>query len=123
MKDKKNIILCFSLVILLIFTMLLFFGIGDVNKSGIQICSIIFILITELLVFGNIILFRIKKFNAFLTAGLSSTLFIYTLSTLIFNVFLLSIFKTIKGILIFNFSLLLIYLFISTMIFLFKKEN
>ena len=92
MKDKKNIILCLSLVILLIFTLLLFFGIGDASKNGIQICSIIFILITELLVFGNVFLFRFKKVDTFLVAGLSSTSFLYVICSLIFNVFLLKVF-------------------------------
>ena len=110
MKDKKNIVLCLSLVILLIFTLLLFFGIGNNSKSGMQIVSIIFILITELLVFGNIFLFRFKKFDTFLVAGLSSSVFLYTICSLIFNIFLLGIFKTVKSILIFNFSV-------------FKKEN
>ena len=123
MKNKKNIILIIALIIVMAFTMLLFFGIGDSNKTGIQISSIIFIIVTELLVFGSILLISNKKLNTFAIAGLSSSSFLYAICSLIFNTVLLFIFKTVKSILIFNFSILLVYLFINAMIFLFKKED
>lgn len=123
MKDKKNIILSIAFLIIIAFTMLLFFGIGSFPKTGIQITSFIFILLAEILVFVNVMLILNKQKNTFLIAGLSSTSFIYTLVSILFNILLVGIFKSIKGILIFNFSILLIYLFISSMVVLFAKEN
>lgn len=124
MKDKKNIILCISLIIVIAFSMLLFFGMGELEKTGIQISAFIFTILTEVIVFGNVmILTSNKKLNTFLIAGLSSTTFLYAVASLLFNVLLSGVFTTLRGILVFNFSLLLIYLFTSSIILLFKKED
>ena len=123
MKEKRNLILIVALFIVIAFTLLLFFGVGNNEKTGIQICGIIFTIITELIVFGNILFINNKKLNTFMIAGLSSTSFLYAICSIIFNSILFGVFKTIKSILIFNFALLLVYLFIDTMIFLFKKEE
>lgn len=124
MKNKKNVILCISLLIVIAFSMLLFFGIGELEKTGIQISAFIFIILTEVIVFANAMIYTSsKKLNTFLIAGLGSTTFLYTIASLLFNVLLRGVFATLKGILIFNFSLLLIYLFISFIIILFKKES
>lgn len=121
MKEKRNLILIVALFIVIAFTLLLFFGVGNNEKTGIQICGIIFTIITELIVFGNILFMNNKKLNTFMIAGLSSTSFLYAICSIIFNSILFGVFKTIKSIFIFNFALLLVYLFIDTMIFLFKK--
>lgn len=124
MKNKKNVILCISLLIVIAFSMLLFFGIGELEKTEIQISAFIFIILTEVIVFANAMIYTSsKKLNTFLIAGLGSTTFLYATASLLFNVLLRGVFATLKGILIFNFSLLLIYLFISSIIILFKKES
>lgn len=124
MKNKKNVILCISLLIVIAFSMLLFFGIGELEKTGIQISAFIFIILTEVIVFANAMIYTSsKKLNTFLIAGLGSTTFLYATASLLFNVLLRGVFATLRGILIFNFSLLLIYLFISSIIILFKKES
>lgn len=124
MKNKKNIILCIALLIVIAFSMLLFFGIGELEKTGIQISALIFIVLTEVIVFGNAMIYTSsKKLNTFLIAGLGSTTFLYAMISLLFNVLLRDVFATLRGILIFNFSLLLIYLFISSIIIFFKKES
>lgn len=124
MKNKKNVILCISLLIVIAFSMLLFFGIGELEKTGIQISAFIFIILTEVIVFANAMIYTSsKKLNTFLIAGVGSTTFLYATASLLFNVLLRGVFATLRGILIFNFSLLLIYLFISSIIILFKKES
>lgn len=124
MKDKKNVILCISLLIVIAFSMLLFFGIGELEKTGIQISAFVFIILTEVIVFANAIIYTSsKKLNTFLIAGLGSTTFLYATASLLFNVLLRGVFATLRGILIFNFSLLLIYLFLSSIIILFKKGD
>lgn len=124
MKNRKNVILCISLLIVIAFSMLLFFGIGELEKTGIQISAFIFIILTEVIVFANAMIYTSsKKLNTFLIAGLGSTTFLYATASLLFNVLLRGVFATLRGILIFNFSLLLIYLFISSIIILFKKES
>lgn len=123
MKDKKNIILCIALLIVIAFSMLLFFGTGETQKTGVSISSFIFVIVTELVVFGNAMLMLNKKMNTFAIAGLSSTTFLYAVCSLLFNVLLLGVYTTVRGSLVFNFSILLIYLFIDAIIILFKKER
>ena len=123
MKESKNIILCIALLIIISLSMILFFGMGTTEKTGIQISSFVFIMVTELAVFVNVILMLNRKLNTFAIAGLSSTTFLYAVCSILFNVLLKGIFTTVRGILVFNFSLLLVYLFIDTIIILFKKER
>lgn len=123
MKEKKNIILCIALLMVIALSMILFFGIGESEKTGVQISSFVFIMIIELIVFANTMLMINKRLNTFAIAGLSSTTFLYVVCSLLFNVLLKGIFTTVRGILVLNFSLLLVYLFIDTIIILFKKER
>lgn len=123
MKNKKNIIITIGLIIVLAFSFLLFFGTGSSEKSSVQICSFIFILLTEIIVYGVTLLLVSKKANTFMIAGISSATFIYTILSLIFNIVILGIFKTLRSILVLNFSFLLIYLFVVVLLFLVKKEN
>lgn len=123
MKKNKNIILNVSLLIIIAFSMLLFFGTGSSTKSEIEISSFIFVVITELIIYFNALIILNKKLNTFTIAGLSSSTFLYTICSIVFNILLISIFQTLKNILVFNFSILLIYLFIISIIILFKKES
>lgn len=123
MKNKKNIILLVALLIAILLSTVLFIGIGNIPKTSIQISAFIFVVLTEILLFTNIYIITNKKLNTFTIAGLSSTIFLYTSCSLIFNVLAISIFGTLKNILVFNISILLIYLLINTIIILFKKEN
>ena len=123
MKNKKNIIILVALLIAILLSTVLFIGIGNMPKTSIQISAFIFVVLTEILLFTNIYIITNKKLNTFTIAGLSSTIFLYTSCSLIFNVLAISIFGTLKNILVFNISILLIYLLINTIIILFKKEN
>ncbi len=123
MKNKKNIILLVALLIAILLSTVLFIGIGNMPKTSIQISAFIFVVLTEILLFTNIYIITNKKLNTFTIAGLSSTIFLYTSCSLIFNVLAISIFGTLKNILVFNISILLIYLLINTIIILFKKET
>ena len=122
MKNKKNIILCIVLIIVIALSLILFLGINETQKTGVQISSFIFIIINELIIFGNALLILNKKLNTFEVAGLSSTTFIYTICSILVNVLLIELFTTVKKILIINTSILLIYLFIITILMLLKKE-
>lgn len=123
MKKNKNIIINILLIIVIALSMLLFFGIGNTTKSGIQISSFVFIIVTELIIYFNVRIILNKKLNTFTIAGLSSSTFIYSICSIVFNIILISIFQTLKNILVFNFSILLIYAFIVAIIMLFKKES
>ena len=123
MKKNKNIILSISLLIAIALSTLLFFGIGDSSKNEIEISSVLFIILMELIIFFNTFIILNKNLNTFTVAGLSSSTFLYSICSLIFNILLISIFSTVKNILVFNFSILLLYLFIDSMIILFKKES
>lgn len=123
MKYNKKIIMTICLIIALVFSFLIFFGFGNIEKSSIQICSFIFILITEIIAYGILLLLTFKKFNTFMIAGISSATFIYSIVSFLFNIVILGVFKTLRSILVFNFSFLLIYFFIVVLLFLFKKED
>ena len=123
MKKNKNIIINILLIIVIALSMLLFFGIGNTTKSGIQRSSFVFIIVTELIIYFNVRIILNKKLNTFTIAGLSSSTFIYSICSIVFNIILISIFQTVKNILVFNFSILLIYAFIVAIIMLFKKES
>ena len=112
MKKNKNIIINILLIIVIALSMLLFFGIGNTTKSGIQISSFVFIIVTELIIYFNVLIILNKKLNTFTIAGLSSSTFIYSICSIVFNIILISIFQTVKNILVFNFSILLVYAFI-----------
>ncbi len=123
MKKNKNIIINILLIIVIALSMLLFFGIGNTTKSGIQISSFVFIIVTELIIYFNVLIILNKKLNTFTIAGLSSSTFIYSICSIVFNIILISIFQTVKNILVFNFSILLVYAFIVAIIMLLKKES
>lgn len=123
MKNKKNIILSIMLIILISLSFLLFFGINGDKKTEIQLATFAFIIFDELLLFGNIILFLNKKMNTFLIAGLSSTTFLYLISSLLINIIFKSIFTSLREVLVFNFSLILIYLLINSTILIFKRDE
>ena len=123
MKKNKNIIINILLIIVIALSMLLFFGIGNTTKSGIQISSFVFIIVTELIIYFNVLIILDKKLNTFTIAGLSSSTFIYSICSIVFNIILISIFQTVKNILVFNFSILLVYAFIVAIIMLLKKES
>lgn len=119
---KKNIILSIILLFVIILTCVIFFG-SVTERTGILTSAFSFILATELVCFLSIILIINNKFNTFVVAGISSTIFLYTLCSLLFNILFVSVFKSVRSILVFNFSLLLIYLIICAIIFLFRKEK
>lgn len=123
MKKNKNSIINILLIIVIALSMLLFFGIGNTTKSGIQISSFVFIIVTELIIYFNVLIILNKKLNTFTIAGLSSSTFIYSICSIVFNIILISIFQTVKNILVFNFSILLVYAFIVAIIMLLKKES
>ena len=123
MKKNKNIIINILLIIVIALSMLLFFGIGNTTKSGIQLSSFVFIIVTELIIYFNVLIILNKKLNTFTIAGLSSSTFIYSICSIVFNIILISIFQTVKNILVFNFSILLVYAFIVAIIMLLKKES
>ena len=111
------------LIILISLSFLLFFGINGDKKTEIQLATFAFIIFDELLLFGNIILFLNKKMNTFLIAGLSSTTFLYLISSLLINIIFKSIFTSLREVLVFNFSLILIYLLINSTILIFKRDE
>ena len=123
MSDKKKIISTLGLVIVLAFSFLIFFGISTAEKTSVEISAFIFILITEFIVYGCTFLLTSKKLNTFMIAGISSITFLYAICSALFNILLIGIFNSIRGILIFNFSILLIYAFIIVLLFLFKSEE
>ena len=123
MSEKKKIITTVGLAILLAFSFLMFFGIDTDKKTGIEISAFIFTLVDEIILFGTILFLGNKKLNTFAISGIVSSIFIYLLVSLIFNVVLNSVFSTVRGILVFNFGVLLLYLLIVTIVFLFKKES
>lgn len=122
--NNKKIIGIIALIIVFILSFLIFFGFGAQEKNGIDICSFVFILITELVFYACILFLNNKTINnAFTIAGLSSLTFIYCFISVLFNIFLINVFNTLKSILIFNFVILLMYVFIVLIIMLFKREN
>ena len=123
MSKAKKVILTVILIMILSLNFLLFFGIVPIEKTGIEISSFVFIIISELIAYGVTLWTTRKKSDAFSNAGIFSCTFIYIIVSLIFNVVLRSIFNTVKNNLIFNFSALLIYGLLVTTVILFKKEN
>lgn len=123
MCKNKKIITVGGLVVLLALSFLMFFGLNTSKKTGIEISSFIFVLLTEIIIFSNVFFLTEKKFNnTFTIAGLTSLTFIYSVISLVVNVLLVGMFSVLRTNLIFNFSLLLIYIFIALMVFFFKKE-
>lgn len=124
MSNNKKLICLSSLIVLLTFSFLIFFSFDTTEKTGVEISSFIFVLLTEFLVIGNVFFVTTKKFNnTFTIAGISSLTFLYTIVSLMFNGIFISLFSTLRANLVFNFSLLLIYFFIALVIFFFKKEE
>ncbi len=123
MSKNKKIISIIGLVIVLAFSFLIFLGVNPIKKTGVEISAFIFVLITELILYGCAFALASKKQNTFMTAGLSSITFLYTICSLLFNILFVGIFKSVRSILIFNFSILCIYAFVIVLLFLFKKES
>ena len=123
MSKNKKYITIIGLIIAILFSFLIFFGIGNAEKTQMQISSFIFVLLTEIIIFVNIIILTSKKLNTFAIAGISSSTIIYAIISLIVNILFVGVFKTIRTNLVFNFGLLLIYVFVVVMVMLFKKEE
>ena len=123
MSKNKKYITIIGLIIAILFSFLIFFGIGNAEKTQMQISSFIFVLLTEIIIFANIIILTSKKLNTFAIAGISSSTIIYAIISLIVNILFVGVFKTIRTNLVFNFGLLLIYVFVIVMVMLFKKEE
>ena len=123
MSKNKKYITIIGLIIAILFSFLIFFGIGNAEKTQMQISSFIFVLLTEIIIFANIIILTSKKLNTFAIAGISSSTIIYAIISLIVNILFVGVFKTIRTNLVFNFGLLLIYVFVVVMVMLFKKED
>jgi uncharacterized membrane protein YhaH (DUF805 family) len=123
MSKNKKYITIIGLIIAILFSFLIFFGIGNAEKTQMQISSFIFVLLTEIIIFANIIILTSKKLNTFAIAGISSSTIIYAIISLIVNILFVGVFKTIRTNLVFNFGLLLIYVFVVVMVMLFKKEE
>ena len=123
MSKNKKYITIIGLIIAILFRFLIFFGIGNAEKTQMQISSFIFVLLTEIIIFANIIILTSKKLNTFAIAGISSSTIIYAIISLIVNILFVGVFKTIRTNLVFNFGLLLIYVFVVVMVMLFKKEE
>ena len=111
MSKNKKYITIIGLIIAILFSFLIFFGIGNAEKTQMQISSFIFVLLTEIIIFANIIILTSKKLNTFAIAGISSSTIIYAIISLIVNILFVGVFKTIRTNLVFNFGLLLIYVF------------
>lgn len=120
---RKNIIATIALILIIILTFLLFFGVGTTYKADIKITSFVFIILTEMLTYGNVILLFSNKLNTFAKVGFCSTLFLYLISVILVNIIFISLFTTLKGIIVMNFSLFVVYLLIDTIIVFFKKEG
>ena len=123
MSKNKKYITIIGLIIAILFSFLIFFGIGNAEKTQMQISSFIFVLLTEIIIFANIIILTSKKLNTFAIAGISSSTIIYAIISLIVNILFVGVFKTIRTNLVFNFGLLLIYVFVVVMVMLFKMEE
>ena len=123
MSKNKKYITIIGLIIAILFSFLIFFGIGNAEKTQMQISSFIFVLLTEIIIFANIIILTSKKLNTFAIAGISSSTIIYAIISLIVNILFVGVFKTIRTNLVFNFGLLLLYVFVVVMVMLFKKEE
>ncbi len=122
MNKNKKIIFTFSLIIVIMLSFLLFFGVGSTQKTAIQGTSFAFIILDEILVYSMILILTETKQKAFAVAGLSTITCIYIGISFIVNLFIKNI-LTMKSLLITNFSFLLIYLFVDTMILLAKEDN
>ena len=116
MSKNKKYITIIGLIIVILFSFLIFFGIGNAEKTQMQISSFIFVLLTEIIIFANIIILTSKKLNTFAIAGISSSTIIYAIISLIVNILFVGVFKTIRTNLVFNFGLLLIYVFVVVMV-------
>ena len=123
MSKNKKYITIIGLIIAILFSFLIFFGIGNAEKTQMQISSFIFVLLTEIIIFANIIILTSKKLNTFAIAGISSSTIIYAIISLRVYFLFVGVFKTIRTNLVFNFGLLLIYVFVVVMVMLFKKEE
>lgn len=122
MNKNKKIILTFGLIIVIMLSFLLFFGVGSTQKTAIQGTSFAFIILDEILAYSMILILTETKQKAFVVAGLSTITCIYIGISLIVNLFIKNI-LTMKSLLITNFSFLLIYLFIDVMILLAKEDK
>ena len=65
MSKNKKYITIIGLIIAILFSFLIFFGIGNAEKTQMQISSFIFVLLTEIIIFANIIILTSKKLNTF----------------------------------------------------------
>lgn len=123
MSKNKKLLLTLALVVAIGFSFLLFFGIGNAQKTSIQVWGFVFVIISEIIVYGAILGVTSRNSNTFSKAGILSLTSIYLILSLIVNVLLKSSFTTQKSILVCNFSILLGYAFVTIIIIFFKKEK
>lgn len=123
MNNKKIWILILSLIIMIAFSSLIFFGLFENEKNSVQLTSFIFIILTEIISFSSIGVVVSKKFNTFINSGILSTTFLYAVSSAFINILTSPLFVSSRKLTTVNIAILLIYLFIIAIIFMFRKEN
>lgn len=123
MEKNKNILLSIGLIIIIALSFLLFFGIGESNKNGIQISSFAFVILDEIIIYAVILWASNKEKNTFLKAGVFSSVFIYLISSIVFNMFLKNMLGSLNTVLVINIAMLLIFSLILVIIMFFNKEN
>lgn len=123
MKGKKLLIyICLTLLVIVL-SFVSYLGFSNTEKTSMQNLAFGFIIIVELIFFAMIYTITDEKSTTFLRVGVISTSSIYLLITLILNIFLYSMFTTIRALISINIIALIIFIGVILIIFLLKKER
>ena len=123
MKGKKLAIYISFALLIIVLSFVIYYGFTDAQKTDMQNVAFSFIIISEIIFFSMIYFVTRDKNNTFLKSGVISTSAVYIVALFILNIFLKTIFSTVRILVATNIILLILYIGVVLLIYLAKKEN
>lgn len=119
-KGSNTLIKTIMFLIVVALSCLLFFGLGNTDKSGIQLVSFGFIIFAELVVYVSTLLAGIIKSEKITSADIISCGILYAIASLLINM-VFSI-TEMRPLIVFNIAAILAYLLLFTIVIGMKKK-
>lgn len=122
MGNKKTLGLGLMFLIVVAFSFLMYYGFSSADKTDIQNCRFIFIIVSECLMFGVMFLSTTGMVQPSSAVGLNFLAGGYFTLSLVINFLLGFIFGTVRSLIVVNVAVILIFLFILAMDMLSKRN-
>jgi hypothetical protein len=119
-KGSNTLIKTIMFIIVVALSCLLFFGLGDTDKTGVQLVSFGFIIFAELVIYVSTLLPSVIKSEKITSADIISCGVLYAIAAFLINI-VFSI-TEMRPLVVFNIAAILAYLLLFAIMVLMKKK-